>query len=177
MGNNTQSTQPRHELSSSLSLDDGASDFAEGEYVLLGIPDSIVVDGHLRDEATADMAHPPTSKGSSPQNFAFICQMNILLDGDWVLEVYPVVSFTSSGGALRGYDLINDAAKATLLPLPPLSIQTLKKCKETAHICLQTGAVESTEQSRTNVKDRCERTPLSVRSCAYTRPPFAARPC
>ena len=111
MGNNTQSTQPRHELSSSLSLDDGASDFAEGEYVLLGIPDSIVVDGHLGDEATADTALPPTSNGSSPQNFAFIHQMNILLDGDWVLEVYPVVSFTSSGGALGGYDLINDAAK------------------------------------------------------------------
>jgi hypothetical protein len=29
----------RHELSSFLSLDDGASDFAEGEYVLVRIPD------------------------------------------------------------------------------------------------------------------------------------------
>jgi len=122
MENNAQSTQPQHELGPFLSLDDGVSDFAEGEYVLVRIPDPIVVDGHLGDEATADTALPPTLNGSNTQNFAFIRQMNILPDGDWVLEVYPVVSFTNSGGALAGYDLMNDAAKATLLPLPPLSI-------------------------------------------------------
>jgi hypothetical protein len=48
--------------------------------------------------------------------------MDILPNGEWVLEVYPVLFFTASGGVLAGYDLMNDASKATLLPLPPLSV-------------------------------------------------------
>ena len=38
-----------------------------------------------------------------------------------LIEVYPVVLFTRSGGTLPTYNRLTDAAKASLLPLPPLS--------------------------------------------------------
>ena len=111
-------TAPRHELGLPLSLDDGASDFAFGEYVLVRIPE---IDGQLGDEVTTATALPATSKGSSSQYFAFIRQVFIQPNGSWVLEVYPVLSFTKSGGALAGYNRMDDSAQAMLLPLPPLS--------------------------------------------------------
>jgi len=119
MANNAQSTPPRHELGPPLSLDDGASDFAFGKYVLIRISQPIERDGQLGDEVTAATALPATSNGSSSQHFAFIRQVFIQPNGSWVLEVYPVFSFTRSGGALAGYNRMDDSAQATLLPLPP----------------------------------------------------------
>ena len=121
MANNAQSTPPGHELGPPLSLDHGASNFILGEYVLVRIPQPIEIDGQLGDEVTAATALPSTSNGSSPQHFAFIRQVNIQPNGSLVLEVYPVLSFTSSGGALAGYNQMDDSSQATLLPLPPLS--------------------------------------------------------
>ena len=118
-----QSTQPAYHLGPPLSLEDGASNFAFGEFVLIRIPESIEVEGYIDDEATAvgtDL--PPTSNGSSPQHFAFIRHVDILSATSYVLDVYPVLSF-GSGGALPGYNGLTDVAKATLLPLPPLSLR------------------------------------------------------
>ena len=42
-------------------------------------------------------------------------------DRSFALEVYPVLSFSSTGGAVATYNRMSDAAKAALLPLPPLS--------------------------------------------------------
>ncbi|KAM6499330.1 hypothetical protein JOM56_004838 [Amanita muscaria] len=110
-----------HDLAPALSLDGGAN-FALGECVLVRIPGRIQVEEHVDDEATAvGTGLPPTSNGTSPQHFAFIRQMEILSDGSYALEVYPVVSFTRSGGALATYNRLTDAAKASLLPLSPLS--------------------------------------------------------
>jgi hypothetical protein len=114
--------QPERRLGPSLSLVDGASGFITGEWVLVRIPESIQVDGHIEDEATAVSDLPPTSHGSSPQHSAFIRQVNVYSGTSYLLEVYAVVSFTRSGGALAGYNQMNDATKATLLPLPPLSL-------------------------------------------------------
>ncbi|KAI0296731.1 hypothetical protein B0F90DRAFT_1744658 [Multifurca ochricompacta] len=112
-----------HDLAPALSLDGGAN-FALGECVLVRIPGRIQVEGHVDDEATAvGTGLPPTSNGTSPQHFASIRQIEILSDGSYVLEVYPVVSFTRSGGALPTYNRLTDAAKASLLPLPPLSFR------------------------------------------------------
>ncbi|KAF8346407.1 hypothetical protein F5887DRAFT_1182675 [Amanita rubescens] len=110
-----------HDLAPALSLGGGAN-FALGECVLVRIPERIQVEGHVEDEATAvGTGLPPTTNGRTPQLFAFIREMEVLPDGSYVLEVYPVVSFTRSGGALPTYNRLTDAAKALLLPLPPLS--------------------------------------------------------
>ena len=126
MASNTldQSTLSGYELGPSCSLEDGASPFTLGEYILFRIPQEIKVDGYVENEATAcgtDL--PPTSNGRSPQHFAFIRQMYLNLDDSWILEVYPVVSFTRSGGAVQGYRQLTDAGKAALLPLPKLSLR------------------------------------------------------
>ena len=124
MANNTLGQSTRlvyHDLASALSLDDGAN-FALGECVLVRIPGRIQVEGHVDDEATAvGTGLPPTSNETTLQHFAFIRQMEVLSDGSYALEVYPVVSFTRSGETLPTYNRLTDAAKASLLPLPPLS--------------------------------------------------------
>ncbi|KAF8342434.1 hypothetical protein F5887DRAFT_357480 [Amanita rubescens] len=111
-----------HRLGPSLSLQDGALPFTTGECVFVPIPGRIEVDPEYDDEGTAvgtDL--PPTSRGQSPQHLAFIRQKYHLQDGSYVLDVYPLVSFSRSGGAVRGFHQLTDAGKATLLPLPPLS--------------------------------------------------------
>ncbi|KAF5375494.1 hypothetical protein D9615_009206 [Tricholomella constricta] len=123
MALNTQSTQLAHQLGPSLSLAGGASAFAMGEYVLVRIPEAIHVDGQIDDEATAVSNLPLTSNGSSLQHFAFVRQMTIQSATSYLLEVYPVVSFIRSGGALAGYNQLDDAAKATLIPLPSFSLR------------------------------------------------------
>ena len=65
----------------------------------------------------------PVSTGSGgAQYFSFIRVVHLHPDRSFALEVYPVLSFTSTGGALSTYNRMTDAvAKAALLPLPPLS--------------------------------------------------------
>jgi hypothetical protein len=109
-------------LGPSVSLDRGASRFVVGEYVLVRIPERIQVEGYVDNEATAvgtDL--PPASTGSGPQHFAFIRDVGLLPGRSWVLEVYPVLSFTDIGGALPTYNKMTDTTKAALLPPPPLS--------------------------------------------------------
>ena len=115
------SISSEHHLGPALSLVGGAANFTIGEYVLIRIPDRIQVDGHFDEEVTAGTALPLTSNGSSPQHFGFIRRANPIQDDIYELEVYPVLSFSRSGGALAGYNEMDDATKATLLPLPPLS--------------------------------------------------------
>ncbi|KAM6488870.1 hypothetical protein JOM56_015669 [Amanita muscaria] len=115
-----QSTRSAY-LGPSLSLDHGAPLFAVGEFVL--IPEEIRVEGYVENEATAvgtDL--PPVSTGSGPQHFSFIREVRLQSDRSFALEVYPVLSFTSTGGALPTYNRMSDAAKAALLPLPPLRL-------------------------------------------------------
>ena len=103
--------KPAHyHLGPSLSLQDGALPITTGECVFVRIPGrNVEVDN---DEGTA---------GQSPQRLAFIRQQYHLQDGSYVLDVYPLVSFSRSGGAVLGFRQLTDAGKATLLPLPPLS--------------------------------------------------------
>jgi hypothetical protein len=114
--------QPPHNLGPSLSIQDGSSVFNIGEWVLVRIPKAIQVGGYIEDEATAVSDLPPTSHGLSPQHAAFVRQVNVHSDTSYTLEVYSVASFSRSGGALAGYNQMNNATKATLLPLPPLSL-------------------------------------------------------
>jgi hypothetical protein len=113
-------SRPEHHLGAPLSLLDEAPIFLLGEYILVRIPGGIQVGGQVEGDATAGTALPLTSNGSSSQHFAFISKI-VWTDDSFVLEVYPVLSFTSSGGALAGYNEMDDTAKATLLPLPALS--------------------------------------------------------
>jgi hypothetical protein len=116
-------SQPEHHLTPPLSIADGASIFVLGEYVLVRIPGDILVNGYVDDEVTAGTALPHTSNGSSPQYFGFIRQVTFQeASGSSLLEVYPVISFTSRGGAVAGYNKLDDATKAMLLPLPSLSL-------------------------------------------------------
>ncbi|KAF5373498.1 hypothetical protein D9615_009488 [Tricholomella constricta] len=107
-----------HQLGPPLSLADGALNFSLGEYVLVRIPGRIQVNGQVDDEVTAGTALPLTSNGTSTQHFAFIRQVTIHTPGSYLLEVYPVLFFTSSAG----HSELDDATRATLLPLPPLSL-------------------------------------------------------
>ena len=119
-------SQTEHRLGPSLSMADGAPNFTLGEYVLIRIPEAIQVDGHVDDETTVVSDLPLTSNGSSPQHFAFIrhatrnAPLNTQSDASFILEVYVVLSFTRN---LAGYNALNDAARATLLPLPFLSLR------------------------------------------------------
>ncbi|KIL64954.1 hypothetical protein M378DRAFT_77473 [Amanita muscaria Koide BX008] len=102
-----------HHLGPSVSLDRGASRFVVGEYILVRIPERIQVEGYVDNEATAVGTNiSPASTGSGPQHFAFIRDVHLLPGRSWVLEVYPVLSFTGTGGALPTY-----TTKAALLPL------------------------------------------------------------
>jgi hypothetical protein len=118
-----QSARSAYRLGPSLSLDRGAPLFGVGEFVLIRIPEEIRVEGYVENEATAvgtDL--PPVSAGSGPQHFSFIREVRLQPDRSFALEVYPVLSFTSTGGALPTYNRMSDAAaRAALLPLPPLS--------------------------------------------------------
>jgi len=116
-------SQPEHHLGPSLSLVDGAPNFILGECILVRIPEPVRANGRADEEATAGTVLPLTSNGSSTQHFAFIREVAIQARGFYLLEVYPVLSFTSSCGALACYNGMDDAAKATLLPLPPLSLR------------------------------------------------------
>ncbi|KAF8807294.1 hypothetical protein BYT27DRAFT_7189394 [Phlegmacium glaucopus] len=99
---------PEHHLGLPLSLADGASHFKFGECILVRIPGGIHVGGDFGDEATASSL-PPTSTGSSPQHLAFIRDITENNDNSYLLDVYPVLSFTAA------------LTQATLLPLPHLS--------------------------------------------------------
>jgi hypothetical protein len=118
-----QSTQSAYNLGPSVSLDRGAAPFALGECVLVRIPEPIQVEGYVENEATIVGTNlSPVSVGSGPQHISFVRGLDLLADGSFVLEVYPVLSFSNNGGALVAYNTMNDAAaKAALLPLPPLS--------------------------------------------------------
>ena len=115
--------QPERTLGPSLSIEAGTAEFLIGEYVLVRIPTPIRVDGRLNDESTAASKLPPTSHGSSPQHFAFISEVSAISDTSYELVVYPVLSFSQNGGALQCYNSMADTAKATLLPLPPLTLR------------------------------------------------------
>jgi len=115
--------QPERTLGPSLSIEAGAAEFLPGEYVLVRIPTAGRVDGHLNNESTAASELPPTSHGSSPQHFAFISEVKAISATSYELVVYPVLSFSRNGRALQGYNSMTDTAKATLLPLPPLTLR------------------------------------------------------
>ncbi|KAI0253654.1 hypothetical protein BJV78DRAFT_1191090 [Lactifluus subvellereus] len=106
----------QHHLGRSLSLEAGAASYTIGECILVRLS----VDGHVGDEATGTDL-PPTSNRSSPQHLAFIRQVIMQEDGSYLLEVYVILSFTGSGGAIASYYEMDDATRATLLPLPPSS--------------------------------------------------------
>ncbi|KAI0253669.1 hypothetical protein BJV78DRAFT_1299756 [Lactifluus subvellereus] len=123
MANNahsTDSTQPEYCLGPSLSLAHGAPGFATGELVLVRIPEPIRIGGHEGEEATAGTNLPPTSNGSSRQHFAFIRYSVVQQNRSYLVEVYPVLAFSRSGGAIAGYNRMDDASRAQLLPLPSL---------------------------------------------------------
>lgn len=115
--------QPTHSLGPTVSIGSGAPPFALGECVLVRIPEVIRVENYTENDVTIVGTNlPPISIASGPQHFAFVCSSLFQPNGSTVLEVYPVLSFTRSGGALSAYNSMNDAtAKAALLPLPPLS--------------------------------------------------------
>ena len=118
-----QSTQSAYSLGPRVSLDGGAPLFTVGECVLIRIPEEIQVEGYVEDEASANGTRlPPISRNNGPQHFAFITEMRRLRGNrSVVLEVCPILAFSNSGGALATYNNLSDAAKSTLLPLPPLS--------------------------------------------------------
>ncbi|KAF9506829.1 hypothetical protein BS47DRAFT_380192 [Hydnum rufescens UP504] len=112
---------PEYQLGPSQSLAEGAPIFAVGEYVLIRIPIEIKLGGNTATGSAAESELLPTSKGSSPQHFAFIRSVYPLLDGSYQLEVYPQLPLSRSGGALIGYNQTDDTGRAALIPLPPLS--------------------------------------------------------
>ncbi|KAM6503846.1 hypothetical protein JOM56_000789 [Amanita muscaria] len=120
MATNTpdQSTQPAYHLGRPRSLENGAPIFMTGEYVFVRIPEDIWVEGH--DESTSTVVGtdlPPTSNGSSPQHFAFVRLVNPLPGNACILEVYPVLSFSRTSGAVSTYNTLANITKAALLPL------------------------------------------------------------
>ena len=82
----------------SLSIEDGAPGFAMGDFILVRIPKEIRVEGYVENEGTAVGTDLPlTSRGSSSQHFSSIRQASILSDSPYLLEVYPVLSFSRTG--------------------------------------------------------------------------------
>ncbi|KAF8624136.1 hypothetical protein AX14_011821 [Amanita brunnescens Koide BX004] len=112
---------PNHHLGPSLSLQDGALPFTIGECVFVRIPGRIeVLDaGHNDSDEGFPVGSdlPPTSRGQSPQHLAFIRQKFRMQDGSYVLDVYPLFSFSRSASSRPR----TNAGKATLLPLAHLS--------------------------------------------------------
>ena len=119
-----QSTQTAYRLGPSLSLDRrGAPIFSFGELVLLRIPEQILVEGYVENEATAPLERIFHLFLQLDQAALSISHSSARWTSSQIgLEVYPVLSFTSTGGALSTYNRMSDtAAKAALLPLLPLS--------------------------------------------------------
>ena len=116
------SSSTQNTLEPALSIDDGAAPFLVGELLLLRIPvcSDIPIHQGLSTSTRAGSGVPPTSNAKSPQHFAFIRSATLHRDG-FELEVYAAVSFSNRGGAMNGYNDLNDRSKATLIPLPPLS--------------------------------------------------------
>jgi hypothetical protein len=101
-----------------LSIDTGAPPFQFGECLLARMPRKLDIEERIDDESVTPCSNlPPTSNGKSPQHFCFIRSIELAESG-WILEVFPIVSFTNSGGALAGYNQMNDATKELLIPLP-----------------------------------------------------------
>ncbi|KAG6814247.1 hypothetical protein H0H92_015362 [Tricholoma furcatifolium] len=118
------STLQAFTLGPSRSVADGALPVTVTECVLLRIPMALQVQMQGSVEASANgTSLPPTSNSSSPQHFAFIrsVQVQPLPNSPFLLEVYPVVSFTRTEGAVATYNTLAPNIRALLLPLPPLS--------------------------------------------------------
>ena len=71
------------------------------------------------------ISHPlPLDHSPSTSHLSAIRAVNRMMS--LVLEVYPILAFSSNGGALPAYNRMNDAlAKEALLPLPLLSSRHL----------------------------------------------------
>ena len=116
--------QSTYSLGPRVSLDGGAPIFAVGECILIRIPGQIQVEGYVEDEASAIGTNlPPVSEGAGPQHLAFIREVHrVRRQRSFILEVYPVLAFSNTGGAVATYNnMSNPATKAALLPLPLLS--------------------------------------------------------
>jgi hypothetical protein len=110
-------SRPEHHLGAPLSLLDEAPIFLLGEYILIRIPGGIQVGGQVEGDVTAPgTTLPLTSNGSSTQHFGFISKI-VWTEDSYVLEVYPVLSFTSSGGALAGYNRVVQSSTYSVLIL------------------------------------------------------------
>ncbi|KIL58313.1 hypothetical protein M378DRAFT_332913 [Amanita muscaria Koide BX008] len=112
-----QSTQPAYHLGHPRSLENGDPIFMTGEYIFVRIPEDIRVEGHDGEATVVGTDLPPTSNGSSPQHFAFVRLVNPLPGNACILEVYPVLSFGRTGGAVSTYNTLANITKAALLPL------------------------------------------------------------
>ena len=106
----------------SLYLTGGTSTISPGDYILVRLPIPIEL-GSLGTDVGSGL--PPTPTGShpeaEPEHFVFVKSVSFRADRSVLLEVYPQISFTRSGGALTSYNNMDNAARATLVPLPPLS--------------------------------------------------------
>jgi hypothetical protein len=108
-------------LSHAVSISNGALPLIVGECVLLRFPIAIEIGSSLDASTVAGSGVlPPTSNAQSPQHFAFIGSLSAHRDG-YTVDAYPVVSFTSQGGAEAGYNNLDINIQRTLIPLPPLS--------------------------------------------------------
>jgi hypothetical protein len=103
-------------LKPSSSFFGGADSFLHGECALLRIPMHV----NLSTDTEAGSPLPLTSGGTSSQHFAFVRSFLLLESGSYELVVYPVISFSSRGGAVPGYTALPSASQACLIPLPPL---------------------------------------------------------
>jgi hypothetical protein len=109
-------------LGPAVSIDGGATTFM-GELILVRIP--ISIGSQLRDglvpSTVAGSGISPTSNAQGSQNFAFVRSTTQQSGRSYELEVYPIVSFSDSGGEINGYNDLNEAEEKMLIPLPPLS--------------------------------------------------------
>ncbi|EDR09629.1 uncharacterized protein LACBIDRAFT_318891 [Laccaria bicolor S238N-H82] len=116
------STQSVPQLGPRVTQESGAPPFAIGECILVRIPEPIEVENFVEADATIVGSNlPPVSRGGGPQRLAFICDIRVH-DESFILDVYPVLSFSRSGGAVVAYNnMRNPISKASLLPLPSFS--------------------------------------------------------
>ncbi|EDR09630.1 uncharacterized protein LACBIDRAFT_318893 [Laccaria bicolor S238N-H82] len=114
------SMQSAHSLGPRVSLDDGVSSFTIGECILIRIPGGIQVEEYVEDEVTAVGTNlPPISEGTGSQHLAFICNITVHpLNDSFILDVYPVLAFSHTDGAVATYNnMRNPISKAALIPL------------------------------------------------------------